>query len=168
MQLKFKAELTDFKSSLWGYHLPVPSSIVTKCFKAGIKRFVCDINGAHSFSCAFMPMGNNDYFILMNKPTVKKLNLKLGQSLDITITEDKSEFGMPMCEELEVMLQEDPEFDTFFRALTPGTIRSLIYLVGKFKSSDLRIRSGVVVADHLKANNGKIDNKMLYEALKNK
>jgi uncharacterized protein YdeI (YjbR/CyaY-like superfamily) len=75
---------------------------------------------------------------------------------------------MPICEELEVMLQEDPEFDSFFRSLTPGTIRSLIYLVGKFKSSDLRIRSAVVIADHLKANNGNLDNKMLYEALKNK
>jgi Domain of unknown function (DUF1905) len=168
MELKFKTVLSDFESNLWGYHLPVPKAIVNKCFKAGVKRFVCNINDVHSFSCAFMPMGNEEYFILMNKPTVKKLNLKLGQSLDISITEDKSEFGMPMCEELEVMLQEDPEFDTFFRALTPGTIRSLIYLVGKFKSSDLRIRSAVVIADHLKINNGRIDNKMLYEALKNK
>jgi Domain of unknown function (DUF1905) len=90
MELKFKSVLSDFESSLWGYHIPVPSNIVSKCFKAGVKRFVCDINGLHSFSCAFMPMGNKDYFILMNKPTVKKLKLKIGQELDITITEDKS------------------------------------------------------------------------------
>ncbi len=168
MEAKFQALLEDFKSSLWGHYIPVPKSIVDKFFKLGIKRFICEINGVHSFSCAFMPAGNNDYFILMNKPTVKKLKLKLGQQLQIIIKEDSSEYGMPLCEELEVMLAEDPTFGSQFKALTPGLRRSLIYLVGKFKSSDLRIRSIIVVADHLKANNGKLDNKMLYEALKNK
>jgi hypothetical protein len=168
MELNFKSVLADFESSLWGYHIPVPKNVVDKFFKANIKRFICEIDGSHSFSCAFMPMGNNEYFILMNKPTVKKLKLKLGQNLSIKLAEDKSEFGMPICEELEVMLTEDPDFDHQFRALTPGTRRSLIYLIGKFKTSDLRIRSGIVVADHLKVNNGKIDSKMLYEALKNK
>ncbi len=168
METIFTSKLADFESSMWGFHIPVPHDVVDKFFTAGIKRFVCEINGSHSFSCAFMPIGNNTYFILMNKPTVVKLKLRLGQTLNIKLAEDKSEFGMPMCEEFEVMLAEDPIFENQFRALTPGNRRSLIYLVGKFKSSDLRIRSALVIIDHLKANNGRLDNKMLYEALKNK
>ncbi len=168
-EIKFKTIINNTDNSLmWNNQIIVPKTISDKIIKSKVKRFTCDINGIVSFPCALMADGKNGFFILTNKPTIKKLKVKVGEEFNVTLTEDASEFGMPMCEELEVMLAEDPKFDAHLRGLTPGTIRSLIYLVNKYKSSDLRIRSIIVIADHLTANNGKIDNKLLYQALRNK
>ncbi|MBK8517794.1 MAG: hypothetical protein IPL55_16360 [Saprospiraceae bacterium] len=54
----------------------------------------------------------------------------------------------------------------FFHALTPGKQRSLIYIVGKVKNTESKIRKSLAIADHLTSNKGKIDGKLLYEALK--
>jgi len=73
---------------------------------------------------------------------------------------------MPISEELEEILSQDPDGSELFHKLTPGKIRSLIYHVGKYKSSDKRVEKGVIILEHLKANEGKLDWKMLNEAFK--
>lgn len=153
-------------SPLWHSHIPVPSKIALKFKEAGIKRFTCTVDDYPSFSCAIMPNGNDSYFILMNKEKVKKWKLNFGQALNVLLVSDESEFGMEVPEEFEVLLSEDYEFKNHFQKLTPGKQRNLLYLVGKFKSSDIRIEKSVIIADHLKANSGKLDFKMLYAAFK--
>jgi uncharacterized protein YdeI (YjbR/CyaY-like superfamily) len=88
--------------------------------------------------------------------------------LEIHLSEDKSEFGMPLCEELSILLQEDEEFNLHFRKLTPGKQRNVIYYIGKPKSSDLRIRTAVIFSEHLKKYNGQLDFKILAQEMKEK
>lgn len=154
------------ESPLWNSHIPVPKAIAKKFKEAGIKRFTCKIDDFPPFSCAIMPNGNGSYFILMNKEKVKKWKLNFGQSLNVGLISDHSEFGMEVAEEFQVLLDEDIEFKQYFMKLTPGKQRNLLYLVSKIKSSDIKIEKSVIIAEHLKANNGKLDFKMLNQAFK--
>jgi hypothetical protein len=153
-------------SPLWNAHIPVHSKIALKYKKAGIKRFICIVDSFPSFSCAIMPNGNDSYFILINKEKMKKWKLNFGQQVNVTLSPDTSEFGMEVPEEFEALLDEDYEFKTHFLNLTPGKQRNLLYLVGKYKSSDVKIEKSIIISEHLKANNGKLDFKMLYNAFK--
>lgn len=82
------------------------------------------------------------------------------------MTKDTSDYGMPMPDELNEVLAQDYQAYEYFHALTPGKQRNLIYVINKIKSSEIKIRKSLVIADHLIANTGKLDFKMLYEALR--
>jgi uncharacterized protein YdeI (YjbR/CyaY-like superfamily) len=71
-----------------------------------------------------------------------------------------------MPEELAELLAQDEEGDRLFHALTPGKLRTLLYLVGQPKSSDIRLHRALVVVEHLKTNQGKIDYKKLNLAVR--
>jgi uncharacterized protein YdeI (YjbR/CyaY-like superfamily) len=71
-----------------------------------------------------------------------------------------------MPEELKEVLEQDEEGNRIFHALTPGKIRTLLYLAGQPKSSDIRLRRSIAILDHLIQNNGKIDFKMLNQAMR--
>jgi hypothetical protein len=135
----------------------------------GIKRLIVEIVHPHIVShSAIMSSGNDNFYILMNKENIQKYKLQLGQEINVILEEDTSEFGMPLSEEMQEMLLQDHAFNENFRNLTPGKQRNIIYAVSKIKSSDLRLRTLIVIGEHLKANNGKLDFKMLNQALKNK
>jgi hypothetical protein len=114
-----------------------------------------------------MPEGNGRYFLMFSKEVMKRYKLLLGQSVEIAITEDNTKYGMPISEEMEELLALDPEGGDYFHKLTPGKIRSLLHFVNKFKSSDKRIEKSVIILEHLKANDGKLDWKTLHDAFKN-
>lgn len=166
VEVKFKSTLSTMDSPLWHSHIPVPIKIAKKFKEAGIKRFRCTVNQFEPFSCAIMPNGNDSFFILIAKEKVKKWKMQFGQKVEVLLVTDESEFGMEVPEEFEVLLNEDLEFKNHFMNLLPGKQRNLLYLVGKFKSSDLRIEKSVIISEHLKANSGKLDFKMLYQAFK--
>jgi Domain of unknown function (DUF1905) len=170
MQSTFTTHLLHFEdSNLWGYYLPVPLDIALAYKSAKITRLICHIPILnHQMPCAIMPRGDDRFFIMFNKESIKKFKLREGIPLEITLTEDTSEFGMPLCEELEILFAEDPDFDHYFRKLTPGKQRNIIYYVGKPKSSDLRIRTAIVFANHLKSRAGNLDFKILHQEMKEK
>lgn len=170
MKMTFNSSILVFHDNpLWGYYMPVPLDIQLAYKAKGITRFIVEIKKpVATLHSAIMPGGNNTYFILMSKQVLKQYKFQLNQDVEVTISPDVSTYGMPLSEELAELLQLDEEFAALFDKLLPGKQRNLIYAVSKFKSSDLRIRTAVVIADHLKANNGKLDFKMLNQALKDK
>jgi hypothetical protein len=170
MEMHFTSTVLVFHDNpLWGYYMPVPLDVQKFYKEKSITRFIVQIKKpAATLYSAIMPGGNNTFFILMSKNVLKQYKFQLNQDVEVSIKPDESTYGMPLSEELAELLQLDEEFASYFEKLLPGKQRNLIYAIGKFKSSDLRIRTAVVVADHLKANNGKLDFRMLNEALKSK
>lgn len=163
----YSAVLSNFNNSLWGYFLPVSKEQADEVISGKTdRRVVCTINDRLTFQCALMPYGDGSYFILINQENRKKLGLRLGQEVYFSLEKDDSDYGLPMPEEMAAVMTSDPEGNELFHALTPGKQRNLLYIVGKVKSSELRIHKALVVIEHLKQQGGKINFKLLYEELK--
>jgi len=165
-QYHFRAVLEKFDSNLWTYHLKVPGAIAAVFFVQNAKRVVCTLNGKEAFQCAIMPHGDGVYFINVNKKLRDSLGLKPGMPVEVVLRKDESQFGLPMPEELEALLQEDEAGKHVFQTLSPGKKRTLLHIVGSVKNPDLRMHRALVVVEHLKENKGKINYKQLYADLK--
>ncbi|MCU0422078.1 MAG: YdeI/OmpD-associated family protein [Bacteroidia bacterium] len=163
--VSLKASIDKFDSELWYYHVIIPAAKVKSFIKEN-KRVVCTVNKTISIQAALMPNGKGNYFILLNQEVRKKLKLSLGDEVLIELSKDESEYGMPFPQELETLLEQDEEGRLLFQKLTKGKQRTLIYIIAKPKSIDLRIRNAIGVITHLKLTQGKIDYKQLNDTIK--
>lgn len=162
----FEAELNAFDNSkLWYFYIMIPDAVSTKLIKKS-RRVIATINNSITFPCALMHDGNGQYFININKEYRKKLNVVKGSKLMVSLVEDTSEYGMPVPEEMQELLIQDEEGKAVFEKLTPGKKRTLLHLVGKVKSSDIRIDKSIKIINYLKSVDGKLDFKEIHEALK--
>lgn len=166
-RLKFKAKFTNAAEQGGGWHfLVVERSIVEKfAFEGKSKRVLCSIKGTDPFPCALMPWGDF-FYIMINKDRRTKLGLEVGDLVEIELEKDESKYGMPMPEELQEVLNQDPEGDKLFHGLTAGKQRSMMYYIGKIKDIDKRIHASLIFLEHLKDNGGKINSEQLLAELK--
>ena len=96
------------------------------------------------------------------------MGLKIGSKVSVKLCKDESEYGLPMPEELAELLAQDEEGDRLFHALTPGKIRTLLYIIGQPKNSDDRLHRALAVVEHLKMYKGKIEYKQLNLRIQDK
>ncbi|MCB9316157.1 MAG: DUF1905 domain-containing protein [Lewinellaceae bacterium] len=163
---QFKAVIEKFNSRLWTYHFKVPGVIAAVFKENNASRVVCTLNGQETFQCAIMPWSDGIFFINVNKKLRDKLGLSIGSPVQVDLRKDESQYGLPMPEELDELLKQDEPGDDLFQALTPGKKRTLLHFIGSVKNPDLRMHRALLVVEHLKENNGKIDFKYLYANLK--
>jgi hypothetical protein len=165
--LHFQASLESSANNLWGAHFKVPPLVAATLSEAREdRRVVCRLNDRVEYQCALVPFGQGQLVITVNKKLQTQLKIKEGSVLQVSLWPDESEYGLPMPEELKEVLEQDEEGNRIFHALTPGKIRTLLYLAGQPKSSDIRLRRSIAILDHLIQNNGKIDFKMLNQAMR--
>lgn len=164
--MKFETLLEQFNSELWGFHIKVPAGIARKFTTDKNRRVLCTLNQQLTYPCALMPDGQGGFFITVNKENRKKLNLRLGDTLQAELKKDTSKYGMPVPEELGELLKQDDEGNQIFQSLLPGKQRNLLYLIGKYKHSDTRLTKAIIVINYLKSSGGKLDFKELNEAFR--
>ncbi len=157
----FKGIVEDSAGAVYGFHVMVPKAVSDYYLKQDIKRLVCTINQQFTWQGALIPKGGGQYYILLNAEIRKKQLLQLGSEITIDLKPDTSKYGMPMPEEMQELLHQDPEGDKLFHQLTLGKQRSLLHLIGKPKSSPKRLEKALIVLDHLKKQGGKLDYKIL-------
>lgn len=134
-----------------GMHIiEVPANIVKKAGGAGKSRFICTVNKKVSYPCGLMALRSGLAYISINKSRMSELKLKMGDVVEVELVPDESEFGMPVPEELQELLEQDHEGDDRFRALTPGKQRNIIHYVSGVKSSQLRIDRALKLIGNLK------------------
>lgn len=166
----FDTQLTRKPSSLsWNYTIDVPIEIAEQFIEKGNRRVICTLNELPPYHAALMPNGNGGFFIMVNSDVRKQL--KLGKTVNVVelkvqLEKDRSKYGIHLPEEMEELLLVDEEGSRFFHQLTPGKQRSLLHIIGKPKSSAIRLKKAVVVLDFLKLNNGQLDFKLLNQAFK--
>lgn len=163
---KFKAQVSKFEKGLWSYHIIVPQKIYDSLTKKGNKRIMCSINKLEQFHAGFMPDGNGNWFIKLNKEKMKAFDLSVGELVSVEVESDTSKYGMALPKEFEEVLNQDVEGSAYFEKLTEGKKRSLIYLIAKVKNTDKKITKSLIILDHLTANAGKLDFKLLNVAFK--
>jgi len=157
MTKTFKTTLSAYSAPYSGFYVSIPEEVSSFFVSKNIKRFTCNINDEIEFPCALLSRSNGLHYIMINKANQKKLNVQVGEQLDLKLSADESKYGMPMPEEMEVLLQQDPDADKLFHALTAGRQRSLLFMIGKPKSSAIRLNKALAVCEYLKTTGGKVD-----------
>lgn len=162
----FTSKIESLKSSVWSLGVIIPQEISNAFIQLHGKRCICSFNNTIESHVALMPKGENTYFININKDLQKKLKASEGNNINLTIRKDTSTYQMDVPEELTEVWNQDEEGKTVFHTLTPGKQRSLIHLIAKPKSSDIRIHKSLTIINYLKNTGGKLDFKELNEAFK--
>ncbi|HTH38754.1 MAG TPA: YdeI/OmpD-associated family protein [Pyrinomonadaceae bacterium] len=163
---KFQTVLTASPIEAGWHYITVPLKIGEKFPRnRGSRRVICTINEVESFPAALLPY-DGEFTIVVNKERRNRLGILAGDKVSVEIAADESEYGMPMPEELQEVLNQDPDGRTAFQALTPGRQRSMMYYIGKLKDIDKRIHASLILLDHLKRNNGKIVHDQLSAELR--
>ena len=164
--VQFKSNIVRIPNQVWYAAIYIPKEIGIQVVNAENRRVICTINNKHTFQCALMPGGEGSFFINTNKEIRKKLSLEIGDDVDVILKPDDSEYGMPVAEELQTAWEMDEEAFALFKKLTLGKQRSLIHIVSKPKSSEIRIKKALTMLAYLKSVQGNLDFKELNEAFK--
>ena len=166
--MRFKTYLAKFSKSdskVYSLHLPIPESVAKEIIEKKSKRVRCELNSQETITTGLMP-SKKYWFLLINQDLQKKLQIQIGDEVDVEMTPEVSKYGVEMPEELQATLDQDTLAAEFFDLLTPGKQRNLIYLVSKVKNSNSRINKALAIIDHLTEMQGKLDFKLLNEKIK--
>ncbi len=161
----FQTTVDDFHTQLWRFHFLVPEDIASLYVNGDNRRVICTLAGGVKIQSALMA-SNNGWFVLMNHQVREALGVQEGDKITVQIEKDHSEYGLPMPESFAVLLDQDEAGADFFKSLTMGKQRSLVYIVGKVKNVDSQINKGMAILDHLKEVKGKLDFKQLNQKIK--
>lgn len=163
--MEFISTLEKLDSRVWEYYLSVPEEVANHFIEGQNRRIVTTFNGTVTVnnSIMFSEVGN---IILVNKKIRTRLGLMHGDEVSVKVEKDQSQYGLPMPESFEALLDQDDEGSVHFHALTPGKQRSLIYIITQVKNVDSRINKGLAILSHLKEQNGTLDFKKLNERIK--
>jgi hypothetical protein len=163
--MDFSGKLDKFDFNHWHFHIPVPLAIAEQMMDEQHRRVLTWIKGTGPYHMALMK-SKEYWYILVNQDLRKKLELDESNAFEVRIERDHSEFGHEVPEELQVLLDQDEEGNAFFRSLTPGKQRSLIYLVTTVKNPESRMKKSLAIIHHLKLAKGKLDFKQLNTWIK--
>jgi hypothetical protein len=167
--MKFQTTIEAFitKNTNYGPFFKIPNAIAEKLLKNTIdKRVQCVLNNEITIPRAISKK-DDFYYILINQDILKKLKIDFDSEISVALSPDVSKYGMPICEEFQEVLFQDPEGEILFDKLTPGKQRSLLFYINKIKSSQLKIERCFVILQHLKNNLGKLDEQRLKDDFKN-
>lgn len=134
--LDFSAEVErlEMKGS-WTF-VVLPDSIWARAKAAGHKRWICTLNDVVTWHCAIMPLGDGRRFVVTSKDKLKAAEADLGHHVHVLLEPDVSKYGMALPEDLEEMLEADPEFQRRFDEMKPGRRRGVIHHIASAKTEE--------------------------------
>jgi len=162
----FEAVIGELDSKVYSRHVELPLDITKVILDTGVKRWVASYNNIVIKSCALQSFGDGRYYLMLNKDEVKKMGTEIGSMINVNLKEDKSKYGMPLPAEMAELLKQDLEADKYFHGLTPGKQRSLLYIIGKPKGSETRLRKAIAICEYLKSSQGNLDFREMNQAIK--
>ncbi|MGB0390867.1 MAG: YdeI/OmpD-associated family protein [Salibacteraceae bacterium] len=166
MKIEFAAPLQDYDSSImWTSVVYIPKHRIEELGPEKNPRVKVTFNNTKEAHISVKSSGDIRYLVV-NSEIRKALKLSVGESVNVLIEEEKSEYGMPMPEEFALMLAEDEIGNKLFHELTPGKQRSLIYMVSKVKNVDAKIRKALAIVEHLNEAQGELEFRALNEKMK--
>ncbi|MGI9546281.1 MAG: YdeI/OmpD-associated family protein [Flavobacteriaceae bacterium] len=142
-----------FEVCLRGSHaLVIPDEFALLFLDQGHKRVqVSAAFGGKSISFhAALQKYNQQFVISFGKRYQKQLGVFPNDYFQLQLMEDSSKYGVDMPEELAAVLSADDEAHRVFHLLTEGKIRSLIYMISRYKNSQTRIDKSIILTDNLK------------------
>lgn len=162
---QFESQVGKFDFNHWSYHLPVPDEYALQLMDKENKRVMVWLANDGPYHMALMK-SKEYWYILVNQELRKKHQLKEGSKIKVQLAKDPNFYGHELPEELEVLLDQDKEGHNYFKSLTPGKQRSLVYIVTKVKNPESRMKKSLAIVHHLKLAKGVLDFKQLNEWIK--
>ena len=142
-----------FEVFVQGYHsVIIPDSVAEKFAKTGHKRvqvFAFHYNKQICFHAALQKI-KGQYRIMFAKKHQKEIGLEPHEGFYLQLHEDTSKYGVEMPEELQAVLDSDPEAIQIFDDLTDGKKRGVIYTILRYKNSQTRIDKALILTNNLK------------------
>ncbi|MDH3698891.1 MAG: YdeI/OmpD-associated family protein [Flavobacteriaceae bacterium] len=134
------------------HSVQIPEEIAFIFIKQGYRRVKvkASFEGKSIEYYAALQKVKGNFILMLNKPNQKKLGIFSNDYFQIQLFEDTSKYGVDMPEELEAVLDSDPDAYEVFESLTLGKKRGLIYAVAAYKTSQTRIDKSLLMADNLK------------------
>lgn len=163
--ISFEEKLGKFDFNHWHYHIPVPDPIAEQMMDETHRRVLIWIKDSGPYHMALMK-AKECWYVLVNQELRKKLDLDEEKIFSVNIERDHSEYGHDVPDEFQFLLDQDEEGNNFFKALTPGKQRSLIFIVTTVKNSESRMKKSLAILHHLKLAKGKLDFRQLNEWIK--
>ncbi len=154
------------RSKVWNFHFKISDKIAHEILKEG-KRVIITINNDISYQCGLLSAGDLGYFVIVNADIRKKAKISLYDRVSLHIQYDDSKYGLPVPGVFEELLLQDDPFKRVFHGLSMGKQRSLMYMVGTFKSEQKQLEKLMTIRDYLMQVDGKLDYKELQLAFKN-
>jgi hypothetical protein len=131
-------------------YIEIPVNIVKEMGGTFKMRLMVSVNGTENFHGGLVALGEGKGYITINNKRMKELGLSIGDWVEVVLNPDESKYGMPVPEELEELLRQDPEGERRFEMLTAGKQRYIIHYVSQVKSSQLRIDRALLLIENLK------------------
>jgi hypothetical protein len=147
--ISFKTHI-DKLSYLKTFYLEIPANVVKKVGGIGKVRLLCEVNKQITFQCGLMSLPEGKAYISINSKRMKELGVENGDTVAVILTEDKSEFGVDVPEELSELFKQDPEGKRRFDLLKPGMQRYILNFVNTVKSPQLRVDKAFMLISNLK------------------
>jgi hypothetical protein len=163
--IEFLGTLCKFDFNHWQHHIPLENEVADAHMDNANRRVLIWINEEGPYHMAIFK-AKTYWYILINQQHRSRFNLEVGDQVKLKMARDFSEFGHEVPEEFQVMLDQDEEANTIFRALTPGKQRGLIYIVTKVKNPESRMKKSLAIMHHLRLSKGNLDGKQLNELIK--
>lgn len=148
--LSFETKIFQLEYLLNVAYLLVPAAVVAQVGGIGARRLVCTVNGQISWRCGLAGLSGGDAYITISKERLRKLDLSVGASACVMLTEDKSEYGTEVPEEFQEILNQDERARERFAALKPAMQRYLLNYAGGVKSPDKRLERSLLLLENLK------------------
>lgn len=114
------------------------------------QRLMISLNGGAPWHGGVVSLGNQTGYISVKGKILKDLKVHEEDVVQVTLTEDTSEYGMEVPEEFTEVLRQDPEAEERFLALPMGKRRYIIYYIQQVKSSVKRIERSWFLMNNLK------------------
>jgi ABC-type molybdenum transport system ATPase subunit/photorepair protein PhrA len=147
--ISFKTHI-DILKYLKTSYIEIPETIVKKIGGIGKQRLICEVNKQIKFQCGLMALSDGKAYISINTKRMKEISVVIGDTVNVTITADESEYGVELAEELAELFLQDPEGKKRFDQLTPGKKRYILNYVSIVKSPQLRLERAFLLITNLK------------------
>lgn len=164
--LGFVSRLSPSTNKLWSAHVLVPPHIVSELSTTGSKRVVCTLNDATTFQCALVAYRRGQWVVTVNQSLRRSLGLRLDDEIRVVLRPDMSAYGHAVSPEFAEALRQDPDGRSFFKALTLGRQRTLLYIVNAVKDPAKRAHRASVILRHLRENDGALRYRQLADQLR--
>jgi hypothetical protein len=143
----------EFEVTITGVHaIRLPDEVVKPFLDKQQKRVLAVVRFGDTslrFYAALLKW-QGAYHLTFAKSKQKELGVFPNDYFWMQLFEDKSRYGAEMPEELEAVLQSDPEANHIFREFTAGKKRSIIYMIARYVNSQTRIDKSLLLCKNLK------------------